>query len=84
MGVRSDRSKVRNNLLRALSFTGTGFTTVQMSVETPAENRVYRRDKDALVFAFVTHIHPGPLRDSKDVWRVLVLQFPAILVYYCV
>jgi len=57
---------------------------MQMSVEMPTDNQVYRRNKDALIFAFVTHVHPCPLRDSKDVWRVLVLQFTAILVYYCV
>jgi len=39
MCVRSDCSKVRNNLLRALSFTSAGFTATQMSVEMLIENR---------------------------------------------
>ena len=40
------------------------------------------RDKDALVFALLPHIHPSTLGNGKDVWWILVTSMRAELLYY--
>lgn len=40
------------------------------------------RDKDALVFALLPHIHPSTLGNGEDVWWILVTSMRAELLYY--
>jgi hypothetical protein len=64
--VGRDRSEILDDLLGAFRF--------------PCPRLA--RDKDALVFALLPHIHPGTLGNGKDVWWILVASMRAILLYY--
>ena len=63
MHVHCDRSGVLNDFLRVLRLSCTELAG----------------DEDALVLAFVAHAHPRALSDGKDVRRVLVSAFAAVL-----
>jgi hypothetical protein len=39
-------------------------------------------DEDALIFAFLTHVHPSTLSNGEDVWWILVAPMRAVLLYY--
>jgi hypothetical protein len=54
--VSRDRGKILDDLLGAFCLPGTRLA----------------RDKDALVFALLAHIHPSTLGNGKDVWWILV------------
>ena len=40
------------------------------------------RDKDALIFALLPHVHPRTLRNCKDVWWILITPVRTVLLYY--
>ena len=40
------------------------------------------RDKNALVFTLLPHVHPGTLRNGKNVWWILITPMRTVLLYY--